>query len=180
MKTVSINVYSFDELSETSKQKAIDEHLNFLYNTQWWDYVYGDAENVGLIINGFDLYCKSIDVKLCHSMNDTIDKIFEHHGEETDTYILATGYKILWTELVSKYSDGVDNEIVTEENEEKFDELADSLEAGFTKELGKLYLKMLKEESEELGEYENIAENIRMNEYEFLSDGSLFNEKRFV
>lgn len=45
MKTVKINLYEFSELNEKAKQKAIDEHRNFLLSTmQLSDFISGDAE----------------------------------------------------------------------------------------------------------------------------------------
>lgn len=45
MKTVQINIYSFNELSEQARQKAIDEHRNFMLSTMSpADFESGDPE----------------------------------------------------------------------------------------------------------------------------------------
>jgi hypothetical protein len=46
MKKVTINLYSFDELNEAAKQKAIDDHRNFeLSIMQESDFISGDSEH---------------------------------------------------------------------------------------------------------------------------------------
>ena len=46
MKTVQINIYSFNELSEQAKQKAIDEHRNFILSTMSVsDFISGNDEH---------------------------------------------------------------------------------------------------------------------------------------
>lgn len=45
MKKVTINLYEFEELNEDAKQKAIQEHRNFLLSVmQPNDFISGDAE----------------------------------------------------------------------------------------------------------------------------------------
>lgn len=54
MKTINLNVYSFDELSEKTKRIAIDNARNDEYRLSydWWDIVYedfrGKAEKIGI------------------------------------------------------------------------------------------------------------------------------------
>lgn len=45
MKTITINLYQFSELSETAKQKAIQRHRDFLLSVmQQTDFISGDEE----------------------------------------------------------------------------------------------------------------------------------------
>jgi hypothetical protein len=43
-------VYKFDELSESAKQKAIDDYRQDGFDYDWWDAVYEDARQIGEII----------------------------------------------------------------------------------------------------------------------------------
>ena len=43
-------VYKFDELSESAKQKAIDDYRQDGFDHDWWDAVYEDAKQIGEVI----------------------------------------------------------------------------------------------------------------------------------
>ncbi|MFA7254446.1 MAG: hypothetical protein WC107_07930 [Patescibacteria group bacterium] len=43
-------VYKFDELSESAKQKAIEDYRQDGFYYEWWDAVYEDARQIGEIL----------------------------------------------------------------------------------------------------------------------------------
>lgn len=53
MKTKTITLYSFDELSDDAKEKAIDKLYNLNVDYEWWDSTFDDAKRIGLEIRGF-------------------------------------------------------------------------------------------------------------------------------
>lgn len=55
MKTKTYNVYTFEELNDEQKEKAIMNLSDINVNHDWWEYMYSDAETIGLRITGFDL-----------------------------------------------------------------------------------------------------------------------------
>ena len=55
MKTKTINLYSFDELREESKKKAIQNLWDINVDYDWWQFIYDDAKQIGLKLTGFDL-----------------------------------------------------------------------------------------------------------------------------
>jgi hypothetical protein len=55
MKTIETIVYSFNELDEKAKAKAIDKERYFYVEDTWWDNVYDSAKEVGINITEFDL-----------------------------------------------------------------------------------------------------------------------------
>jgi len=55
MKTISINLYSFNELSSEAQNKALSKYVTINVEHDWYDSTYEDAEQVGLKITGFDL-----------------------------------------------------------------------------------------------------------------------------
>ena len=54
MKTKEINVYSFEELSESAKEKAREWYRNGNLDYEWWDFVYEDAKTIGALM-GIDI-----------------------------------------------------------------------------------------------------------------------------
>ena len=55
MKTKTVNMYDFEELSEKAQEAALQEIASFNSNYEWWESVYEDAEMAGLKITSFDL-----------------------------------------------------------------------------------------------------------------------------
>lgn len=55
MKTKSYNVYKFNELSEESQQKAIENLYDINVDYDWWESTHEDAKTIGLEITEFDI-----------------------------------------------------------------------------------------------------------------------------
>ena len=55
MRTINVNLYQFDELSDVAKQEAITELYDINIDHNWWKFIYEDAKTVGLLITGFDV-----------------------------------------------------------------------------------------------------------------------------
>lgn len=173
-RTIQTTVYTFDELTESAKETAVSKLSDINVNYEWWDGVYMDAENIGLKITAFDIdrnnHAKG---EFIGNPNECAVKIMTEHGKDCDTYKLAAAFLQSWGELVSKYSDGVNTEVVTEDNEYDFDNDADELEREFLRDLLSEYAAMLQKECEYLQSDEAIIETIQANEYEFTADGDL-------
>jgi len=174
MVTKTINLYSFDELSEDAQKKAVNSLSDINVSHEWWDYIYEDAKRIGLNIMEFDTdhYCNG---KLLVSLYECCDLILTEHGPDCETFKLAKYYQNQWDELVKKYSDGENTDQVSEENESEFDNLADELEEDFRKSLLEDYRIMLRKEYEYLTSSEAIIETIKSNEYTFTENGKLEN-----
>lgn len=50
MKTIEINLYSFDELSQDAQEKVIDKNYDINIDHEWWDSTYEDAKSIGKIM----------------------------------------------------------------------------------------------------------------------------------
>jgi hypothetical protein len=175
MRTVRTKVYKFNELNEDAKQKAISHFQNINVGFDWWNSVYEDAENIGLKITSFDLD-RNRHAKgkfLIHS-DEVARKIISEHGEHCETHKTAKTFLEDWATLVKQYSDGVNIERVTEENEQYFDDAAYDLEQEFLTSLLEDYSIMLQKECEYLQSDEAIIETIEANEYEFTAEGNRF------
>jgi hypothetical protein len=163
MKTITINLYKFSELSESAKQKAIAELSDINVSNDWWEYNYEDAKQIGLKITGFDLdrgnYAKG---KIIGTAEETALLIKENHGPETDTFKLAEGF-LLDLEKLELKPESKDRELMIED-----------LEEYFLKELLGDYLYILKKEYEYRTSKEAIIETIESNDYDFTENGDLY------
>jgi len=164
--------YMFDELSEQAKETALNEYRDINIWHDWWEFAYEDAKQIGLKITSFDLdRRRHAEGKFIEDANFCASKIIAEHGETCETYKTAKAFLSDWAELVAKYSDGIKLDKVAEDNEYKFDQEADELEAEFLKSLLEDYSINLQNESEYLCSFEAIKEAIEANEYEFTEEG---------
>jgi hypothetical protein len=173
MRTIETTVFTFDELSEDAKEKAIQDYRNKdVYWHDWWECIYDDAENVGIKITGFNTGRGwDISFKFIDSAYDSAQKIIKEHGQACQTYKTAAKFVNDWAELVAKYSDGIKLDEVADDNEYEFDNEADELEKDFQSSIGHDFLMLLQEEEEYLNSDEAISETIQANEYEFTEQG---------
>lgn len=139
-------VYNFDELSATAQDAAIEHLSDINVDHNWWEFVYEDAELIGLELQGFDLYRHDIEGELTEDLPEVCKAIMREHGNETATYSLA----VKW-----QHKHGEDNE------------------AEFLKELLQEYLSILSNDYDYLTSREAIVETINANEYEFYEDGRM-------
>ncbi len=175
MKTASVTLYNFSELSEAAKENAISNIYDINTPYDWWECTFYDAKNVGLEIKEFDIdrgsYIKAV---FMQDSDYTANKIKENHGEATNTYKIAKCFLDDWADLVAKHSDGVNTDSVAEANEYEFDNEADELEKEFLREICEEYHAMLRNEYEYLTSEQCIIDTIEANEYDFTEDGEIY------
>lgn len=156
MKTISTDVYTFDELNDEAKEKAREWAREFVCDYDWWDCIYEDAKNIGLEITSFDLdrnrHAKG---KLLQSAEQVAMNIRKEHGNTCDTYKLATTFS---KDLANATSEDA-KDIVRED---------------FERDLLEEYSVMLQCEHEHMYEDEYIDDMILANEYTFTKDGKRF------
>lgn len=170
--TTTRTLYTFDELSDEAKEKALEAYRDINVSFDWWEFIYDNAEIIGLKIDGFDLNRRRHATgKFIESAFDCASKIIKEHGEACETYKTAKVFLSDWAELVSKYSDGINTEEVHEDNEWEFDKESDELETEFLKFILEDYSIMLQNEYEYLYSDEAVQETIEANEYEFTEEG---------
>jgi len=169
MKTIEIQLYSFAELSETAKQKAIESMYDINVSYDWWESAYEDAANIGLSITGFDIdrgsYCKG---SFIQDAIYTAAKIILEHGEQCETYKTAAQFQIDRDELVNNAPKDENGDF---EDEYELDQQLDELEDEFLKSLLEDYRIILSNEYDYLTSEEAIKETIETNEYDFTEDG---------
>lgn len=173
--TKVIGIYSFDELPEEAKQKALENLSDINVDYDWWDYNYEDAENIGLILNEFDIGRSQVCTGVFKwGALECAEAILKEHGETCETHKTAIEYMKERGELVTKYSDGVNVEKVAEDNDYDFDQDCDELDKEFLKSLLEDYLSILRKEHEYRTSEGVIIETINANKYEFTEDGKLY------
>lgn len=168
MKTIRTKVYSFNELSEEAKEKAINHYYDINVFFEWWESTYEDANNIGLKITGFDIdrgnYCKG---EFALSAHEVAANIIRDHGDICNTYKTAQSFIDTVNEIQLKYDEleGYEYENEMMEAEEEF--LQSLLED---------YRIILKNEFEYLTSEEAVKEAIISNDYHFTKDGKPFNQ----
>lgn len=175
MRIMETKVYPFEELNEAAKKTAIDNLYDLNVDHQWWDCTYDEAKNLGFEIRGFDVgqgsSCEILIVE--NHLSCIMTNILDSHGETCDTYTMAKEYQQHRNQLVRNCSDGIHTDRVSEEHEDKFDDLEDELNDMYKERLSEEYLSLLRKEYEYLTSDEAIKETIESNEYEFTAEGKL-------
>jgi hypothetical protein len=164
----TINTYSFSELSEKSKQKAIANLYDINVNYEWWESVYDDAENIGCKITSFDVdrgsYCN---MEFKDSFGEVAENIISEHGKNCPTFKTAMKYLDEYDKLVTEQGQYEEDNDEFQQIEEEIEELDNE----FKKSLEEDYRILLSKEYEYLTSSEGIIETIEANEYEFLENG---------
>lgn len=173
MKTKTIEIYEFDELSESAQDKAID-NIRTINNEyyEWWDSTYEDAETIGLCLTGFGLdrnrhatgYFKDGAEGCAHL-------IIDNHGETCETYKTATVYLTDRNRFIENARQWMPDEEL--EGEYNLESVLDDLNEEFLKSILEDYSMSLQRESEYLNSKENLLEVIACNEYTFNINGQL-------
>ena len=174
METREYKVYKFDELTEEQQQKVLENYADINVDFEWWDTIYEDAKTVGIKITEFDLdrhrHCTGNFIEYAE---DTAKKIIKEHGETCETWGTATNYLAERVALVKKYSDGVQTDTATEDNEYDFDNACGEIDVEFLRSILEDYSIMLQKESEYLSSKKAIIETIEANDYDFTEGGKI-------
>jgi hypothetical protein len=173
--TKEYNVYTFDELSDKAKEKAIEKFYDINTDHEWWEFVYEDAKNIGLNITEFDID-RGAYVKLGFEKSEleTARAIVENHGESCDTHKISRAYVDEYESLErEKEAISQSDDDAAYEKETAIEDKMEVLKDEYMNDLQNEYLKILRNGYEYLTSEEAIIETIKANEYEFLEDGTL-------
>lgn len=170
MREKTINIYKFSELSEKAQEKAIQWFQGGVYDHDWFESTYEDANNIGLKITSFDTERRDIDGAFTQDAVDVANAIIKDHGDTCDTYIDAVNFLKERKAIMEP----------TDEDVEDYDNLMDEYEtaceeidAEFEHTILEDYLSILRKEAEYLESREYAVEGIEANEYEFNEEGSI-------
>lgn len=171
MKTKTITLYSFDELSDEAKEKAINKLSDINVDYEWWDCTFDDAKRIGLKILEFDIdrgsYCEC---KVLTSHREIAEAILKEHGKMCETYKTAEAFLKERDGIIDSAQKNEDGEF---EDEYELDQKLDECEYEFLKSISEDYRIILQKEYEYLTSKEAIIETIKANEYDFDEEGNL-------
>ena len=93
MKTITLNIYEFSELSDGAKKKVLADKADINVFFDWWDSTYEDADNIGLKITSFDFdQNKNAKGKFTDNCYTVAGNIMAQHGKDCTTYITAAKF----------------------------------------------------------------------------------------
>ncbi len=163
--TSTFTVCSFEELTPSAQEHAIETNRYFNVDHDWWEWTYEDASSIGLQITSFDLgRGQSIDGEFTLNCKEVADKIIAEHGDQCATYKTAKHYLKVYNPLVMK-------ELI--ETGEPYPNTED-IDADFLRLLLENYWTILDNEYDYLTSDECIRESLIANEYEFRQDGTIY------
>jgi hypothetical protein len=169
MKTKTLEIYDFDELSESAQDVALDEVRRINDDYGWWDSVYEDAKDVGIILESFDLdrsrHAKGY-FRHCDGGLDCAELIVKNHGEICETYKTATVYLADRDKLMRTPIEG-------DFDETALVNLLDDLNTDFLQSILEDYSMLLQREYEYICSKEAIMETIGCGGYTFNVNGQL-------
>lgn len=173
MREETITLYRFEELEEEVQEKVLAEYWDINVDYEWWEFVFENAERIGLEIEEFDIagraYCKG---KWIENAEYAARRILQEHGEMCETYKDAEGFLKDLALSKTEFEGREDYDPEYEEFEEST-EYAD-LEDVFLNTLCEDYRIILESEYEYLTRDVAIKETIEANEWEFTEDGKRY------
>lgn len=175
MKTIEVNLYQFEELSNEAKENAIEKNRIMNVEHDWWDCTYESMKEVGVKINSFDIYYRNINITIEDSEH-TASKTIEYYGEGMEVVKISKRFIADRDALIKKLGEGndIDGYSVKEEFIDEYDEEIEYLEEEYRKEMAEEILTWLRDEYEYLQTDEAVAETLIANDYEFTEEGEIY------
>lgn len=165
MKTIEINLYKFDELSEEAQAKAIKNHQTHT-NYDWWDFIEMNAKQSGIIIDSFDVYHNDINVSFIWVAHDVAHALIHFWGTDSDIGKIGQAF----IDDRAKLYDYHEKEFSQPQN--TLEEEEDSLVDYFHSDVSHYFLKQLRDELEWIESDEYAREYLSDMDYDFIEDGS--------
>ena len=162
MRTVSTNLYSINELSDSVKAKVLDKYRYEFSDWYYQDITYDAHESSHMSIDEFNLDHSYIVCEFNTSAEDTAHTVIKNHGESCASYTIASNFLSALSSLESQPDD------------ERTDALVAGLEEDFMEDMGMYYLNMLESEYDNCTSDEYITEMLEVNGYEFTEDGNRY------
>jgi hypothetical protein len=162
MRTVSTNLYSINELSDSVKAKVLDKYRYEFSDWYYQDITYDAHESSHMSIDEFNLDHSYIVCEFNTGAKDTAHTVIKNHGESCASYTIASNFLSALSSLESQPDD------------ERTDALVAGLEEDFMEDMGKYYLNMLESEYDNCTSDEYITEMLEVNGYEFTEDGNRY------
>ena len=162
-----IKLYTFEELSETSQAKAIEDNYSInVEDWDWWHMIEDNMEALDLVLKEFDFDCANF-------ANITYPNCTDEGMAQLADAIIKNEY-IDMIEMAQEYKKKRATITMPKYNAEEYDEQMQKIGEDFRRAIEAYYIKQLKAVYEWHTEENNIKETLINNEYEFTEDGKLF------
>ncbi|CAB4213043.1 hypothetical protein UFOVP1444_53 [uncultured Caudovirales phage] len=172
MQIIETKVYTFDELSDSAKDKARQWYREGALDHEWWDCTYDDAKTIGLKITSFGLdRDRGAEGVFIADAEECAHKIEKEHGETCETFKTAKDYLAKRDACVNAAEKDSNGELIDERGLELD---LDDLDTAFLASLLEDYAIILQKEYEYLLSDEAVDESIIANEYTFTEGGKRF------
>lgn len=167
MREHTIKLYSFDELTDEAKDRAIQDNCYINTDHDWYNFIYDEAERLGFKITEFDLdrHCQ-INGEMVLGEEEIAGNIIKEHGESTNTYKTAK-------EFLDKRTALFNGDDTIDEDDERCFEL-DEMDSDFFRMILDCYFDILRDSYKYYISEEAIKETLQVNEYEFTEDGKIY------
>lgn len=162
MKTIEINLYKFDELSEEAQARAIRKYQGRDFY-DWWSFIQYNAKECGVIIESFDTYRGDISASFKWEAHDVANALIYFWGSDTDIGEIS---KKFLADREALYIDYNDDEC------EDFDDKEDELVDEFHSDVSHYFLKQLRDELEWLESDECAKDYFISMDVDFTEDGT--------
>lgn len=190
--TKTYDVYSFDELSENAKQKALADHAKSI-DYDWYDFVYEDAKTIGSLM-GIDVnniffsgFCSQGDGACFEGgygyKKNCVNAVMEYAPKDSDLHnivkTLAAVQKRVFYQLTAsvKHSGYYYHENCTVIDVEHYDRVVSAQDEKAVKECLRDFMrwiyKRLENEYDYITSEESFSELCTANDWEFLESGEM-------
>ena len=186
MKTITINAYQYDELSDKAKENFQNYYVEKLFPDWWYETAYEDSNQFYLRIEEFDVYRSYCTISFIYDPEDTAKAIVENAGGEL--LELAKDWADEVNDLFKSYSDYDKylewlNEMEYSLDDMEFEDWVleesgyqddkESVNDDFLRQLEEYYLRYLKSDYEYYSSEEYIEETCMANDYWFDINGKI-------
>lgn len=177
MKTKTINIYSFAELSDEAKDKAIESLYDINVYYPDWDNSIEDAEQIGLKIIELSDH-KQNKGRFITNAEDCAKAIIENHGGQCETYKTANKFLDTYLSEKSAWDRTEDSEgtLINDGFPFEYEDEAIELATEFLQSILEDYRIMSNENYDYLTSRGAIIETIEANGYYFTNAGKLTSE----
>lgn len=184
MKTITINAYQYNELSDKAKEQVCQDYLDNSFPDWWYESTYDDANNFCLDIQEFDIYKNYIKIEFKFDAEQTAQAIVDGAGGEL--LELAKDWQKEVNDLFKSYSDYDKYQEWLREMEYTLDDMEfedwvleesgyqddkESINNDFLYQLGEYYLNYLKSDYDHFTSEEYVADLCECNDYWFDING---------
>lgn len=194
MRTITTEVYKFEELDEETQERVIENNRDINVDYQWWDFIYDDVKKIGKILG---INIKNIYFSRFYSQGDgacfegsysyakeSVKKIKEYAPLDEELHKIAKDLYLLQKNHFYRLSANVEHSghyyhefctNITVYDDDYYDISDDTIEG--MKEILRSFMQwiysILEKECNYLTSDEAIKETIIANEYEFTEEGEI-------